>query len=232
LTDLELRNSGRETSGIGGRTALILVLAYVAVVHTIDTLAAHSVHFIISWHVFDWQAANGFDYFKFLAWFIAPLIFSLRGFDTGWLGLRRWRRVDLVILGVLAAVGVACVLIIPVFPSLQAVYSGWGRFPAKTRCRLAQHAFVWTFSWVIGWEFLHRHVLLKRLTTVWPRYGWLLIPLIEGVYHLQKPLLEAGGMVVFSLVLTPWAAKRRNVLLPFLAHLLVELELLAFLMVS
>jgi len=37
-------------------------------------------------------------------------------------------------------------------------------------------------------------------------------------------------MVALSLVLTLWARKRQNVLLPFLVHLAIELELLVFLL--
>ena len=56
--------------------------------------------------------------------------------------------------------------------------------------------------------------------------------IIEGLYHLQKALPEMGGMVVFSLIVTPWSMRRRNLLLPFLAHLLIELENLAFMFLT
>ena len=52
-----------------------------------------------------------------------------------------------------------------------------------------------------------------------------MVPLCETIYHLQKPLLEAGGMAVFSLLLTWWTMKRRNMLLPFVAHLYIEILL-------
>jgi hypothetical protein len=41
-------------------------------------------------------------------------------------------------------------------------------------------------------------------------------------------LLEAGGMVLYSVVLTLWAIRRKNALLPFLAHLTIEIELIVF----
>ncbi|MCL4694164.1 MAG: CPBP family intramembrane metalloprotease, partial [Candidatus Hydrogenedentes bacterium] len=91
---------------------------------------------------------------------------------------------------------------------------------------------LWTFSWLIGWEFLHRYFLLRPFAARWPRFGWLIVPFSEGVYHLQKAPIEAAGMVVFSLVLTAWALRRRNALLPFLAHLLVEIELVLFLVLA
>jgi membrane protease YdiL (CAAX protease family) len=64
----------------------------------------------------------------------------------------------------------------------------------------------------------------------WPRYGWLLVPLAEGVYHLQKPWPEMLGMVAFSLIATQWTLRRDNMLLPLLVHLAIEIELVAFML--
>ena len=72
---------------------------------------------------------------------------------------------------------------------------------------------------------MHRYFLLRPVMHRFPRYGWLIVPLCETIYHLQKPLLEAGGMAVFSLLLTWWTMKRRNMLLPFIAHLYIEILL-------
>ena len=37
-------------------------------------------------------------------------------------------------------------------------------------------------------------------------------------------------MVAFSVILTAWALRRRNTLLPFLAHLAIEVELVLFML--
>ncbi len=175
---------------------------------------------------------HGFDGYKFVAWFVIPFAICLPRMDWGYLGIGRWKRCDWAFLAVLAAIGVVAVLAIQVFPSLGKIYPGYGRFPIETRMLIAKRHLLWIVWWLVGWGFLHRYFLLTHVGKCWPRFGWLVIPLSEGVYHLTKPPLEAAGMVIFSLVLTFWALKRRNALLPFLAHLLIELELLVYLMLT
>lgn len=208
-----------------------VVLVYAAAALVIDTLAVYGKTWPIDWRVFRWHW-HGADLFKFTAWFVVPFVFCLPRMDWGYLGVKRWRRVDVYILAGLAGVGALGVLIIPLFPSLRATYPSMAHFAASAKLSFALRHVVWVLSWLVGWEFMHRYFLLTRLSKQWPRFGWLLIPLFEGGYHLQKPLLEAAGMVAVSLVLTSWALKRRNALLPFLAHLIIELELIAFLLVA
>jgi membrane protease YdiL (CAAX protease family) len=231
------------------RPALALVaILYVAAVLSADTLAAHGVSTPFEWRVlhsnFEMDAIESvtgsrparewaqFDSFKFLAWFIVPLALSLFTIDFGYFGVKRWKRVDLIILGVLIVLGIGAVLLIPLFPSLDRLYGGLGDRSAEMRSSYAIGNLLWMFSWLIGWEFLHRYFLLRNIDGVFGKYSWLLVPLSEFIYHLQKPLPEAllagGGGVV----LTYWALKRRNVLLPFLAHLSIELALLVYLLLN
>ncbi|MCX5771885.1 MAG: CPBP family intramembrane metalloprotease [Candidatus Hydrogenedentes bacterium] len=212
------------------RLWLVFVLVWVAGVLVVDTLAARGVRgpFDIDWRVLRWRGPWGADLFKFTAWFLVPLVLSLPRLDPGWFGVRRWRRADWWLLGGLAIAGAAAVAIIPLVPSLRATYGGMSSLPSAHRWLVLRHDMVWTLSWLLGWEFMHRYFLLRPLMRSWPRYGWLIIPVFEGAYHLQKPLIEAAGMVAFSLVLTYWAKKRQNALLPFLAHFFVELELMVF----
>ncbi|MBN2308934.1 MAG: hypothetical protein JXR94_08195 [Candidatus Hydrogenedentes bacterium] len=204
--------------------------AYVTVVLTVDTLAARDSRFVLDWDMFRWRLAWGFDFFKFTLWLVIPFTLCLRRMDWGALGVRRWRRVDLYILCGMAVVACLAVLSIRLFPSLGATYQGLGRASWALKRQQAAHYLAWTASWLVGWEFMHRYFLLRPLQARWPRFGWLVVPLAEGVYHLQKPLLEAAGMVALSLFLTPWAMRRNNVALPFVAHLLFELGLLAYLL--
>ncbi|HOZ48090.1 MAG TPA: hypothetical protein PLO37_21145 [Candidatus Hydrogenedentes bacterium] len=209
-----------------------LVLGYAAFVLILDTLAAQGFAFGVDWTFLRWRLAYGFDLFKFLTWFVVPFACCLPWMDWGALGVNRWKRADVILLAVLAGLGLAAVLIIPFVPSLDRIYHGLGDRSPEFKWRYGTGTLVWTFSWLIGWEFLHRYFLLTRLERTWARWGWLLVPVYEGVYHLQKPLIEAAGMVAFSLLVTAWARKRKNALLPFLAHLIVELELLAFMLVA
>ncbi|MCL4692084.1 MAG: hypothetical protein KJ060_06175, partial [Candidatus Hydrogenedentes bacterium] len=102
-----------------------MVAAYVAVVLLVDTLAALGVRVPIDWRVFQWTSDNGFDGFKFLAWFVVPFVVSLRGMDWGYFGVARWKRWDWALLIGLGAVGLLAVLTINVFPSLREYYPSY-----------------------------------------------------------------------------------------------------------
>lgn len=209
-----------------------LVAGYVLAVLLVDTLAALEVQTPIDWRVFSWTSDNGFDWFKFVTWFVVPFLVSLRGMDRGYFGVARWKRWDWALLIGLGAVGLVAVLTINVFPSLREYYPSYSELPWSQKWEIVGRGMLWTFSWLIGWEFLHRYFLLRPFAARWPRYGWLLVPLSEGAYHLQKAPLEAAAMFVFSLILTAWALRRRNALLPFLAHLVIEIEVVLFMVLA
>ena len=223
-----------------------LVIPYVVLVLGVDALAALRCSWPLDWSVFRWRLddlwnllslsapawthsplAQSFDIFKFLFWLVIPFCVCARRMEWSWLSPRGWTRRDWALLAVLLVGGAVAVLSIRYLPSLARVYRGFGNLPWEERCLRGLAALVWTSSWLVGWEFLHRYVLLRAVALHLPRFGWLLVPLSEFTYHLQKPGWEAFGMVIFSLILTWWSLKRRNLLLPFLAHLYVELLLTA-----
>ena len=204
-------------------------VAYVTVVLGADALATLNVDWPWHWGALRWRSLGLFDGFKFLFWLVVPFAVSVRGMDWGAFGFRGWRWRDVWLLGGLALAGLCAVLLIPLVPALREVYPGFGDRSAAVRWAVGLRYSIWLVSWLPGWEFLHRYVLLRAADRRWARYGWLLVPLSEGLYHLQKPFLEMAGMVVFSVVLCQWSLRRKNVLLPFLAHLTVELELILFL---
>jgi membrane protease YdiL (CAAX protease family) len=203
-------------------------VVYVFLALLIDTLIAQGVDRPFYWRAL-YKTIDGFELYKFIVWFVAPFLVSLPWMDWGWFGVKRWRRADWLLLGALAVICLGTILIIPLFPSLSATYSGVGSLPPRQKQAFLVHQVLWLASWLPGWEFLHRYFLLRPMMRVLPRFGWLVVPLSEGLYHLQKPPLEMAGMVLLSLVLTWWSMKRRNMLLPFLAHLAIELELIIFL---
>jgi hypothetical protein len=230
------------------KTIAALALLYVAAVLVIDTLAVRGVDVPIRWSMFhsnfevtafeslfgitlapEWSQ---FDMFKFTAWFLVPVAFSLYRFDIGNFGVRRWKRSDLAILGVLMIFGIGAVSLIPFFPSLDRIYSGLGDRSAELRWAYAVGNLLWMISWLIGWEFMLRYFLMRKVVSGFGKHAWLIIPALEFAYHLQKPFLEAllagGGGVL----LTYWALQRKNVLLPFLAHLSIEVALLVFILVT
>lgn len=230
------------------RTGLFLAFAvlYVILVLGIDALAALQVSWPFDWTVFQWRpqtcwrllslepplwtrtsVIRSFDLFKFLFWLVVPLCFCLRSIEKSWFSIRTWKRSDWILLAVFLAGSAVAVLSIRYIPSLRHAYPGMNHLPWVVRGARGLTSLVWTASWLVGWEFLHRYFLLRAASARFPRFGWLLVPLSEVLYHLQKPLLEAAGMGLFSLVLTWWSLKRKNVLLPFLIHLYIELLLIA-----
>jgi membrane protease YdiL (CAAX protease family) len=105
--------------------------------------------------------------------------------------------------------------VVPYFASLREAY------PTQPGWQIAPQL-IWVASWLVGWEFLHRYALLRAVERAWPRWGWLWVPASEFIFHLQKPLLEALGMLAFSLLATTWARRRRSILLPLAVHFAIE----------
>lgn len=238
------------------RWPLWFVLAYLIVVLTIDSLAVHQVFFLFDWRIFRWysadiaaqlspwlwkfQVSDGWiawlrtplaqriEVFCALFWFIIPFLACLRAMDWGAFGLRGLNRWDALLLTAVAVAGVAVMFIIPQFPELRAIYPTHSALTNDQKWNYVISKTVWNLSWLIGWEFLHRYVLLRAAIGRFPQYGWLLVPLSETLFHLQKPLAETAGMLVFSVFLTRWAMARGNVLAPALAHFFIECDLILF----
>jgi hypothetical protein len=204
------------------------VLVYVSAVLTIDALAAGNVRTPIHWGKFLWRSDSNFDYFKFIFWLIVPIAVSLPRIDWQYFTFKRWKRVDAYLLIGLAAAGLLALFVIPLVPPLRAWYPSLAEAsPGMKEHWVRTNAF-WLVSWFPGWEFLNRYFLLRPLAERWPRFGWLLVPIAEGLYHLQKHWLETALSVAGSFALTGWAAMRRNLLLPFLVHGAVEVGLVVF----
>lgn len=227
-----------------------LVLVYVAIVLTLDTLAARAFAWPIDWGEWlrwnpgtlarlcvrigipktavSWMGAGvlaKFDLFKFTLWFLIPFLFSLRRMDWGWFGVTRLKRWDFLFLGVFLLVCATAVFLVPYLPGVREYYGAIARHGARNPLGDC----LWVVSWLVGWEFLHRYVLLRAADARWARWGWLLVPVSETVYHLQKPLLEAAGMCAFSLIATAWTRARGNMMPAFAVHLGIELTLVLYL---
>ncbi len=179
-----------------------------------------------------WRLPQKFDVYSFLIWLVIPFLLCLRGMDWGAFGWPRFTRADWLVLAILAVGGAAAMFLIPHIPELRRVYPNLSHLDPAVKLDYFNGQLIWILSWLLGWEFMHRYFLLRSVSTRWPSFGWLLAPLAEGLYHLQKPLLEAGGMLLLSLVLTRWALARNNVLLPFLAHLIIEIEVVLFMLLA
>ena len=214
---------------------LVAWLVYVVAVHSVDCLATRHIMLGIDWSFFLWRTSSGFDLFKALAWFALPLALSLSRFEAGYFSFKRWKRGDLLLLLGLFAVGALAVGAIMIFPSLRGMYPSMGSMSSEAKFYSLRINLFFLASWIVGWEFIHRYVLVKAIRDAFPRHALTvtvaLVPLIEALYHVgqRKPPLECLGVLFYGVVLCAWASLRRNTLLPFFAHLFIELALLGFL---
>ncbi len=218
----------------GSRALALFFFAYVVAVLILDTLALEGRTLVVDWSKLRWRDGS-FDLFKFVAWFVIPAVLALWTVDVHYFTFRRWKKIDWALLGVIVVGGAFLMLALPSIPGVNEYYRGWGHLPDTRRWDLAQSQLIWTVSWLTGWEFMHRYLLPKHLTSAFPKWGWLavliLVPALEAFYHViqQKAALECLGMGALSIVLCAWTLRRRNMLLPFLGHLAIEVELVTFL---
>jgi membrane protease YdiL (CAAX protease family) len=213
-----------------GSSEVLAKLLYVQLVCQVHWLAGSHSHLLgFSWETLHWMV-GGLEVFPLVFWFLIPLAWTWSRLEGGWFSFARLEWRDLRVYLVVAGVGLLALVAIPFFPGLRSTYPSLSVIPLGERLRFAGKFLLWVPSWLIGWEFLYRYFLLRPVSERWPENGWLLIPILEGINHLGKPSLEALSMVLFSMVLTPWALGRRSVLATFLAHALIEVELLVFLL--
>lgn len=209
---------------------LVLALSYVALVFGVDVarsrgcLPAVVRETLVQLHLV--TSPSGFDWYKFVTWFLIPVLATFPVERRVGVHLRI-TKYEAVALGVVVALSCAAMGIVVTSAELSAQYLGsamgnWGQ-----RLSIAERQLIWTLSWLPGYEFLVRRILLSRAEP-WRSGAVVLVALVEFVYHLQKPMLEAVAVLFFSAALSVWARKRRGSLWPPLAHLCVELVLIGF----
>ena len=205
------------------------VLLYVALVLGVDALAYLEFTWPIEWKIFYWVWGD-VEIFKLIFWLFIPLAFCWKNLDRDWYSFARWRLADVILLIAVTGLGGLLLLTIPLFPELREGYTGVGDLSYSVKREFVIGLAIWNLSWLPAWEFLLRYVLLRTAVAQWPRFGWWLVPLAEGLYHLQKSWPEVIAAVLFSIVLTYWAYRRRNGLLALVAHLVIEIELITLML--
>ncbi len=146
-------------------------------------------------------------------------------------GFARWTRGDkLFLLGVVVTAGFSIVVVrlVPALTDYYRTLSSYGNFTPDQHTQYFLGSLAWILSWLPLWEFMTRGMLLPFVDRAFPKYGWLTVPALESAFHLVKPWPEALAMLVFSLVATQWVRRRRNLMLPFLAHLAFELAVFGY----
>lgn len=251
----------------GGKVVACMLIGYVVLVLLIDTLATQRVHWPFDWNAwFSWKPrdlagwmsavmpdatitrrmldfmqsphGNQFDLFKLTSWFVIPVLISLRWMDWGAWGLGRWKGRDWALLAFAGVAGLGAMFLIPYLPGVRDYYRAAGDITTAQKYAVFYGYNAWTASWLPGWEFLHRYILLAALAVFFPRgtKGWFVVPLLvassEMIYHLVKPWPEAVAMFGFGFLATAWAYQRSNFLLPLLAHWMIEISLVIFLLMG
>lgn len=172
---------------------------------------------------------SNFDTLKFLTWLILPLCLFHKKVDSKWFTIKNLSKLDLWLT---IAFSIVCILSlggIIILPSLSSYYPGMGHLPLGIRLTFFIQQIFWLISWLPGWEFLNRHLLLRASEDLCKDKGWIIVPIVETLYHLSKPLPEIFGMLIFSILATLYTQRRKNNIPPFLCHLIIELGLVTLL---
>ena len=207
----------------------ISMVIYAILALAVDSLSTNHAYWLIDWSRFYWRLKSGFEMSTAILWLGIPVMLMCRDIDIRVFSFARWKKIDACLLIALMLLGACGVYLIKFIPVLNQYYQPQAHLGTAMKWSYATGYLIWLASWLIGWEFLHRVFLMQYLQAVLGTFGPCLIPAFEFLFHLQKSLPEALGMLLLSIVLTYWSYKRKNVLLPFLAHLSIELTLLAYL---
>lgn len=205
---------------------LILCLFYVLIVLVLDLLVWNLPDFSF----LDWKLESGFDAFKFVFWFIIPSLIVLKANKFKFFLPSKINRVDLGVLIGVIAIGLIAIFTIPHIEVLKNYYVVKVKLSDSQRFEFLQRNALWILSWAIGWEVLFRSFLFNSIDQSNQKMALWLFPLIEGLYHFQKPFPEIIGMVFFSFFLTYWTLKRSHVIYAIVFHLIIEFELIFFLL--
>ena len=111
----------------------LAVAAYVALVLGMDVLATQGADFPFHWRILLHFRPGGFDVFKFVAWFVIPVLVALPFLDKHAFTFKRWQRKDAYILAGLIGIGALAVLVIPVIPGVRELYRGHGAMSAAQK---------------------------------------------------------------------------------------------------
>ncbi len=207
-----------------------VVLSYIVVVLGLDVArsrgwlpsdvrgALRQLHLVID--------PSGFDWYKFVTWLVVPVLVT-------WLRAERVTysftatRCEWLLLGAVTVGSCAAMSVVASTSELSSVYLSPAPGDWNQRWSHASRQLLWTLSWLPGYEFMLRRVLLQRASML-GLGSVVLVAVLEFVYHLQKPLLEAYAALLFSVGLSVWTRRRPTSALPLLAHLSVELVLIGF----
>ncbi len=243
------KNIDNNTSKTNFSTKLAIpIIIYTIAVLIIDLLTTFNIHFIFNWGILNIDLSHvlnkiplfknslfsflfiNFDLIKFFLWLIIPIVVFNRAVDFYWFSFKSWKKNDYLILLMLSILCVASLAFVVLFPTLSSYYHGFKTLPSNQKVIIFFQQIFWIISWLLGWEFLNRHLLLRACLRLNKKYAWILVPIVETAYHIPKPFLEMLGMAIFSIFACVWTIRKENNLMAFLCHLFIELGLVILLL--
>jgi membrane protease YdiL (CAAX protease family) len=159
---------------------------------------------------------------------VIPVSLSFKSFDITFFSFNKVKKVDYLILFLIVSVGICSMFVIPHLDVLKDYYVSDYKLSSNEKYQYLKYQIIWIFSWLIGWEFIHRYLVIKSFNKKKIYHALWILPILEGFYHINKPWPEMLAAFAFSWILTKWTLKRSSVLFPLLAHLIIELELILF----
>jgi membrane protease YdiL (CAAX protease family) len=176
---------------------------------------------------------NGFDTRKFLLWLVFPLTYFIAMKPKGEIqaSFAQIKKKDWLIICSISILAVGAMFIIPYIDVLSQYYVDRSHVSNDHKIAFLKFNLFWIFSWALGWEFLIRFLWMNSFETSKRKFCYGLIPLIEILYHYNKPWPEIIGVGALSLVLVHWTIKRKNMLPAMIAHIIIELILVIYLLI-
>lgn len=159
----------------------------------------------IDWGIFYWQLKNGFEVSTFILWFAIPFVFTYKSIDWKYFGVSRLKKNDIYVVILLSILAMIAVLSIKFFPSLRSFYPSIAFQNASAKLNWALYKMIWNMSWLTGWEFLHRYVLLTCFEKAFPNsevadYSWSYS--IEKTPRPRRPCPAVPGVTVLRAAVT------------------------------
>lgn len=225
-----------------------LIVIYSICVLSIDLLITFNANLLFSWGILNFSLSDvllkipifrnypiinifeNFDLYKFIFWLVLPFFLFNKFIDFKWLSFKYWQKHDYIVFFLFCILCLSSLIFVILSPTLRMYYPSIGMIPYKQKVFFFFQQFFWIISWLPGWEFLNRHLLLRACRQISNEYGWFFVPIVETLYHIYKAMLEILGMFIFSLIACMWSLKKENNLMALMCHFIIEVGLIFLLL--
>lgn len=189
-------------------------------------LAWAALSVVLSARVYPPLLGGWFDLFRFVLWLVVPAViarFVVRasgaslGLGRGRLTMRDGGRLllALALVTVLLAAGMG-------HPSVRGWYASTGQALARGGAPWFLRHLGYTLSWMLGWEFLLRGLVLNHAFPRRPALAAAVVVLLDVAAHVHKTPLECGALLLFAPLQIHLFRRWDSLAVPVLLHLWVE----------